>query len=59
MEDKNKDIHYEAYLTTVAGERDAKGKPRFPTFKHFYNHESPQQDRFAKLKEHLRNKQNE
>jgi len=56
-EDEDKDMHWLAYLASLAGEHDAKGKPRFPRFKDFYSHKSQtQQDRFARLKEHLRSK---
>lgn len=59
LEDKNRDLHYGAYLGSLAGERDAKGKPRFPTFNHFYKHKSGKNDRFEKMKEYYRSKQNE
>ena len=55
--DDDLDLHRLAYMTTVAAERDEKGRPRFPTFKDFYSHKAPTKtDRFARLKEHMRNK---
>lgn len=59
MEDKNKNQHYGAYLNALAGEHNSDGTPRFPTFKHFYNHDSQPSDPFAKLKEYYRSKHNE
>lgn len=57
LEDEDRNRHYAAYLSVIAGQHDAKGKPLYPTFDSFYKHKSTKQDRFEKLKEHLRNKQ--
>ena len=55
--DEDRDRHMGAYLTSMAGERDEKGRPRFPTFSDFYEKKPRQQDdRFTRLKEYLRSK---
>lgn len=59
-EDADRDMHWHAYLTELAGERDAKGHPRFPSFKDFYSHETHKpSSRFDRLREYMRNKKNE
>ena len=50
-------MHWQAYLSSLATERDAKGRPRFPNFKAFYKHKEVKQDsRFDGLKNYMRNK---
>lgn len=57
LEDSNQDMHWQAYLSSIATERDEKGRPRFPNFKAFYKHKEVKQDsRFDGLKNYMRNK---
>lgn len=57
LEDDNQNMHWQAFLSSLATERDEKGRPRFPNFKEFYKSKTgTQNSRFDKLKDYMRNK---